>query len=164
MIRERKRSKTKPAYKVGYGKPPLENRFQPGQSGNPKGRPKGHKNLATDLKEVLQERVPVQENGKIRKMTKQRALVVATFNRALKGDPKAVSSIITMMRSLMPQEPVVADDTTEILAGDDLEILEAFAEEVRRQQPVRDKCPEEGDGKSGPRRRTRTVVVEEDET
>jgi len=26
--------------KVGYGQPPLESRFKPGQSGNPKGRPK----------------------------------------------------------------------------------------------------------------------------
>ena len=30
-----------PAYEVGYGKPPQATRFQPGKSGNPKGRPKG---------------------------------------------------------------------------------------------------------------------------
>ena len=29
------------AYEVGYGKPPAESRFRKGQSGNPKGRPKG---------------------------------------------------------------------------------------------------------------------------
>jgi len=27
-------------YEVGYGKPPKSRRFQPGVSGNPKGRPK----------------------------------------------------------------------------------------------------------------------------
>ena len=30
-----------PSYEVGYGKPPKATRFQPGKSGNPKGRPKG---------------------------------------------------------------------------------------------------------------------------
>jgi hypothetical protein len=28
-------------YEVGYGKPPVAHRFKPGQSGNPRGRPKG---------------------------------------------------------------------------------------------------------------------------
>jgi Family of unknown function (DUF5681) len=30
-------------YRVGYGKPPLETRFKQGQSGNPRGRPRGAK-------------------------------------------------------------------------------------------------------------------------
>jgi hypothetical protein len=32
------------AYEVGYGKPPVHSRFRPGQSGNPKGRPRGSRN------------------------------------------------------------------------------------------------------------------------
>jgi hypothetical protein len=31
-------------YDIGYGKPPEENRFKQGKSGNPQGRPKGSKN------------------------------------------------------------------------------------------------------------------------
>ena len=41
--------------KVGYRRPPKKSRFKPGQSGNPKGRPKGTKNLKRDLIEELQE-------------------------------------------------------------------------------------------------------------
>ena len=32
--------------RVGYGRPPTTTRFRPGQSGNPRGRPKGARNLA----------------------------------------------------------------------------------------------------------------------
>jgi hypothetical protein len=39
---------------VSYKNPPLHSQFQPGQSGNPKGRPKGSKNVRTILREALQ--------------------------------------------------------------------------------------------------------------
>src|SRR5687768_11122353 len=39
-----KKSVPASAYQVGYGKPPVHSRFKPGQSGNPRGRPKGARN------------------------------------------------------------------------------------------------------------------------
>jgi Family of unknown function (DUF5681) len=44
------------SYDVGYGKPPMASRFAPGQSGNPKGRPKGARNkpVGSDrLREII---------------------------------------------------------------------------------------------------------------
>ena len=42
---------------VGYGKPPSEHTWKPGQSGNPKGRPKGSKNKSTILREIFQRKI-----------------------------------------------------------------------------------------------------------
>ncbi|KUJ76889.1 hypothetical protein AVO45_10370 [Ruegeria marisrubri] len=41
----------RPGYDVGYGKPPKDTRFKAGQSGNPKGRPRGAKNKRPGMHE-----------------------------------------------------------------------------------------------------------------
>src|SRR6516164_8153933 len=64
-------SDPKPDYEVGYRKPPRHTRFNKGQSGNPKGRPGGAKNLSTLLNEALNELVIVAENGGRRKISKR---------------------------------------------------------------------------------------------
>ena len=44
-------------YQVGYGKPPIEKRFMPGKSGNPRGRPKGAKNKKKTIPSKNEERL-----------------------------------------------------------------------------------------------------------
>jgi hypothetical protein len=106
-------------YAVGYGKPPAVNRFKPGQSGNPKGRPWRHRNLRTVLEEALNERIAVREGERSRSLTKREALILSIVNNALKCDPKALASLITLMRSLgmadeahgpSPDEPITQND------------------------------------------------------
>jgi hypothetical protein len=79
--------------KVGYGKPPSHTQFVKGQSGNPKGRPKGSQNLATILTKVSRERVKVTENGRTRYITKFQATMLQLVNKALSGDLNAAREL-----------------------------------------------------------------------
>jgi Family of unknown function (DUF5681) len=90
-------------YEVGYKKPPKETRFQPGQSGNPNGRPKGAKNLKTDLAEELQERIALREGGERRTVSKQRGMLKRLMERALNGDTRAAALIINMVARFLDQ-------------------------------------------------------------
>ena len=72
-------------YEVGYGKPPQHTRFVRGQIGNPKGRPKGSKNFKTLLLAELMTVLPIVENNRRKKITKQGAVVKQLVNRE-RGD------------------------------------------------------------------------------
>ena len=109
---------------VGYGRPPVRTRFKPGQSGNPKGRPKGTLNLRTDLKEELAERIRLREGERDLKVSKQRAMLKALVAKALKGDARAANVLLGLVNKLFELEPepkVEAD-----LGREDEEILERF--------------------------------------
>jgi hypothetical protein len=61
---------------VGYRRPPEHRRFKPGQSGNPKGRPKGTRNFKTDLKSTLKIPVNVTRAGKPHHISTQQAVLL----------------------------------------------------------------------------------------
>ena len=120
---------------VGYGRPPLHSRFKPGQSGNPKGRAKQSRNLRTIVQQVLHENMQIREGGRLRRMSAIEALVRTTLARAFKGDPKAVASLIGIMRqsgygpdrdeptvdvlSVADQQAILADFLTRNLSSDE---------------------------------------------
>jgi hypothetical protein len=84
--------------KIGYGRRPVHSRFKPGQSGNPRGRPKGGLNFETDLKRTLQAPVTVNDGGKPRTVTTQEALLLRLREKALKGDVKALDKLLHIRR------------------------------------------------------------------
>jgi Family of unknown function (DUF5681) len=55
-------------YVVGYRRPPKATQFAAGKSGNPKGRPKGSRSVGAVLKDILQQKIAVTENGKTRRI------------------------------------------------------------------------------------------------
>jgi hypothetical protein len=88
------------AHNVGYRKPPQRTQFAKGQSGNPKGRPKGSRNLATLLIKTGRQRVRVTENGRIRTITKFEALMLQLINKAAAGDLKAINELRYWLQAL----------------------------------------------------------------
>jgi hypothetical protein len=81
---------------VGYGQPPVATQFKPGQSGNPKGRPKGSKNMLTLLMEELDQKVTVTSDGRSQRMSKRRIAVRQQVDRAAQGDSKAFATIMKL--------------------------------------------------------------------
>jgi len=81
-----------------FGSPPRHTQFQPGSSGNPKGRPKGAKNFATAIDAELSATVVVTENGRRRKLSKRQIIAKRLVNRAVEGDLKPVPLLLNETR------------------------------------------------------------------
>ena len=118
-------------YDVGYGKPPLHTRFKLGQTGNPQGRPKGSKNLKTDLLEELAETMRITEGGQERRISKQRALIKAQVARGIKGNDRAAAKILDLTLKILGIEDL--DDAAEKPPSqEEREVLEALEARIRR--------------------------------
>jgi hypothetical protein len=147
MSNRKKKAKPEDAstdYDVGYGKPPKQTQFKPGHSGNPRGRPKGTKNLKTDLMEELSEMVSVREGDRSQNVSKQRAVVKTLLAYTLKGDVRSAALLLSMMMRLT-ETGEGAPDLDDDLNDDEVSILEDFAERTRR--PRDDQPDEDGGGR-----------------
>ena len=114
---------TKGDYEVGYGKPPRGAGFKKGQSGNPRGRPHGAKNLTTLLNDALDEPVTVTENGRRREITKREAVIKQLVNKSASPDARSLKILLDLMlnlearaRSAAAPTPAVGPADEEVLA------------------------------------------------
>jgi Family of unknown function (DUF5681) len=114
MRRDRKRD-----YEVGYGKPPHHTRFKPGQSGNPRGRPSGSKNLKTLLGDALNEPVVIADNGGRRRVSKREAIVTQLVNRSATADWRAVKILLDILRDLEGQTDPASSEASAFTAADE---------------------------------------------
>jgi len=111
--------------KSGYKRPPKSGQFKPGRSGNPRGRPKGTRNLKTDLDTLLRKRIRIRENGETREISHQEAVILGLLNKAMRGgDVRAANAIIAMVLKLNPPEP--AYEAAEEMTESDREIIEDY--------------------------------------
>jgi hypothetical protein len=108
------------SYEVGYGKPPRQYRFRRGQSGNPKGRPKGTKNTATLLREILDRKIEVRSGTGVRKISIREAMLTRFAESALEGDTRAATFL------LQRYDAPGSAEAQENESADDQAIIDAF--------------------------------------
>lgn len=128
-------------YEIGYGRPPEHSRFQPGKSGNLRGRTKAClMDLAGAIEKELAQKVTLTENGQRRRVTKSTLIAKQLVNKAAGGDLRAMACLQNLQRlrglarnNVVPEEAVqpVTDSLSEIdwesMPTDDQEkVLEAI--------------------------------------
>ncbi|HEY8381027.1 MAG TPA: DUF5681 domain-containing protein [Microvirga sp.] len=99
-------------YQVGKGKPPQHTRFQKGQSGNRRGRPKKpslHEQMQAGMRDALGELVTVRlNNGETRQVTALEAAFLKVRNEVLQsGNVNKLDKLLKMAREhgvLVPEE------------------------------------------------------------
>jgi hypothetical protein len=75
---------------VGYCRPPAQYQFKPGQSGNPKGRPRGARDRKTIVQKVCNEMHWIVENGVRMRRSTFELVLRGLRDHMAKGDMRAV--------------------------------------------------------------------------
>jgi len=101
-------------YQVGYRRPPQDMRFRKGRSGNPKGRPRSSRTLATRLEQALSEPVVVNEHGQRKTITKGEAMLKQLANKGAAGDARASHMLLAELRALEAGSQVSDDRREEV--------------------------------------------------
>lgn len=106
---------------VGYGRPPRSHRFKAGQSGNPKGRPKGAKSEATILTELLNRKISIRQDGKVRKITILEGILHKLAEDSLKGNTKSAAFVLNRLAAIASTAGAEAE-----INPDDKAVLDAY--------------------------------------
>ena len=115
-----RKSSEQTGYKIGKGKPPSHTRWEKGTSGNPGGKKKGTLNLATTFEEALLRQVTVSLEGDKTVISVLEALVMRLLDGGLKGNIKAINSILDRIERLIRSERKQDTETNK----EDIEILQ----------------------------------------
>lgn len=132
---------------IGYRKPPKHARFKPGQSGNPKGRPKGGRNFKTDLMATLKAPVRVTKDGKPKTLSTQEAILYRLREKALKGEARAIDRLVALALAHNNEE-LPAEASQEVSAAD-AAMLEVY--HARYDSGVLNRSPAERGAESKPK-------------
>lgn len=110
-------------FEIGYAKPPAETRWKKGQSGNPRGRPKGRRGMKQIVQKEAQRKVTVTENGRRRSLPASDVVIRKVFSQALAGEQAAAKLVLSYLEKFLPDEVPVE---TKRLTPDDEKLLREF--------------------------------------
>ena len=116
------------------GNPPENTRFKPGESGNPKGRPKGSKNLSTLMMEAARDQVSATIGGKKQRISKIQATTMQLATKAAGGDNAAITKFLAWVDEIETRA-AAARPAQFPLSELDLEVLRAAYERMKQYQP-----------------------------
>jgi hypothetical protein len=85
---------------VGFGKPPAQTRFKKGVSGNPKGRPRGSRNIRSSIREAFIAPVTIRQGDKTRRISTLEALSRKQLEQGIKGDHRSVLTVLKMAKEI----------------------------------------------------------------
>lgn len=80
------------------GTPPVEYRFKKGESGNPKGRPRGSRKVRPSVFSIItDQKLTVRIGDMIATVSAEEALHMKTFQQAINGDKKVWAAVLDMI-------------------------------------------------------------------
>ena|SRR5882672_8637917 len=135
-MRKRKNPKA-PAYVVGYGRPPKATQFAKGESGNPRGRPKGTRTVGAMLQEILRQKIAVTENGKTRRLPALEVILRRLANDAMRSEPRALKLLLALNDRY--GESAHTDLQLDDILAEDREILASFLKQPRHITNLKEK-------------------------
>jgi Family of unknown function (DUF5681) len=122
-------------YEVGRGRPPKHTQYPKGKSGNPKGRPKGARNLRAELEKSLLAPIPMVMNGKQVRITTVELLIKKVAAEISKGSMPAARLLMELMLHVDARSPAPAND----VAPEAADALEPDDDQIIRQALARRK-------------------------
>jgi hypothetical protein len=108
-----------------------------GRSGNPKGRPKGSKNLSTIIMDAARDQVSATIDGKPRKITKLQATAMQMATLAASGKPQMVAKFLDWVDEI-EKRAAAARPTEYPINEADLEVIHAVHDRMKLCKPKED--------------------------
>ena len=116
------------------GNPPKHTQFRKGTSGNPRGRPKGSKNLSTYLMEAARDQVTATVGGRTRKISNLQATTMQLATKAAGGDKAAIGRFLDWVDEMETRAANVKPSQFPI-GKPDIEVIRAVYERMKQCDP-----------------------------